>query len=90
LITPSGLSIGTILKTKFYLKISASSEFSSVRKSIAPFIIQEPTDSPGWTLAERKTPFLLFNVSKFYFEVIVSISHLFPAKVSQRVFLVTN
>jgi len=45
--TPSGFSIGIILKTKFYRKYSASTLLGSTRKSKAPFIIQEPTLSPG-------------------------------------------
>ena len=57
---------------------------------MAPFIIHEPTDSPGLSLAERNTPLRLFMFSRFCLEVIVRISHLLPAKVSQRGFLVTN
>ena len=77
------------LKTKFYLKYSASTESESTRKSRAPFIIQEPTDSPGCTLAVKTTPFLLDMFSGFYLDVMVKTSHLLPANVSVRVFFCT-
>lgn len=81
--------MGTILKTKFYLKYSASIELGSTKKSNAPFIIQDPTLSPGWTLAVKITPFLLCKFSIFYLEVIVRTSHLLPANVSVNVFFCT-
>ena len=77
--------MGRILKTKFYLKSSAAGSSVLVRKFITPLIIHEPTDSPGWTLAVITIPFLFGSVSKFYRDVIVNISHLLPAKVSQSV-----
>ena len=49
--SPSGLSIGTTLKTKLSRSSLASSE-GPVRKSITPFIIQEALVSPGWTRPE--------------------------------------
>ena len=54
--TPSTLSMGTILKTKAPLSRSAAGS-SPARKSKAPFIIHEELDSPGCTLAVRNTSF---------------------------------
>ena len=81
--TPSGLSIGTILKTKWSLRTFASGAFD-VKKSTIPFIAQLPFDSPGWTLAEMNTPFLLRAFSllgSLSFEVIVIRSQRLPARV---------
>ena len=61
-----------------------------VRKSNAPFIIQEPTDSPGWTRAVNTTPFRRAIFSAFYLLVIVKISRGFPARVWHSVFRVVN
>jgi len=44
--TPSGLSIGTILKTKLFLKYLAPSS-SLIKYSNVPYIIKEAFDSPG-------------------------------------------
>ena len=52
LITPSGFSIGTILKMKVSRRASASL-LSPMRCSIEPFITQLALDSPGCTRAER-------------------------------------
>ena len=81
LITPSGFNIGTILNTKFYQRISASGMSVLVKQSRAPFIIQEPTDSPGCTLAVRTTPLRLFMFSGFCLLVMVKISRGLPARV---------
>ena len=62
--TPSGLRMGTILKTKLSRKALASGVWLT-RYSIAPFIIQEALLSPGCTLALRKTPFLAMAFALF-------------------------
>lgn len=59
--------MGMTLKINIFLRACASMQ-SLVRKSRTPFIIQEPTDSPGWTLALMTTPLfldllLLFDVA---------------------------
>jgi hypothetical protein len=82
--------MGTILKTKFCLSNSASIELGSVKKSRTPFIIQLPTDSPGWTLAVIMTPLRFEMFSALTLLVIVKNSHLLPASVSQRTFLEQN
>ena len=46
--------MGTILKVNVFRSCLASGS-SEVRKSMIPFIIQEELDSPGCTLAEKKT-----------------------------------
>ncbi len=56
LITPSGLSIETILMTKRSLRMQASGALISMN-SISPFIIQLPLASPGCTRAVRNSPF---------------------------------
>jgi hypothetical protein len=65
-----------------------------VRKSITPFIIQLAFDSPGCTLPVITTPFF-FGIyekegSPDLLLVMVRYSHLLPAIVLQRVFLVTK
>ena len=54
--TPSGLSIGTILNTKCFLSISASGDRMYC---ISPSSIWEAYGSPGWTLLEMKIVFFL-------------------------------
>lgn len=44
--TPSGLSIGIILKTNAFLNFTATSSFES-KKSNIPFITKLELDSPG-------------------------------------------
>jgi len=89
--TPSGLSIGTILKTKLFLKYLAPSS-SLIKYSNVPYIIKEAFDSPGWTL-EVKTIARLTAISsgrdvKF---VIITISQSFPAIVLHKtVFLILS
>ena len=46
--TPSGLSMGTILKTKVLRRNWACSS-SLTKKSMTPFIRKDALDSPGWT-----------------------------------------
>lgn len=82
-ITPSGLRIGTILKTKWSRSALASAALL-VRKSRTPFIIHEALLSPGCTLALRKMPFLdiaFTLLGSLSLEVIERYSHLFPANV---------
>ena len=55
-ITPSGLSIGTILKIRFCRRVTATSSALS-KNWISPRIIYEEFDSPGWTRADRYTYF---------------------------------
>lgn len=54
LMTPSGLSMGTILKMKHFLRRSAMGSLLT-RNSRVPFITQLALLSPGWTRAIRKT-----------------------------------
>ena len=65
LITPSGFSIGTILKIYLFLSSSAIGargltasfilDVGGVRRSFKlPRIVQDAFASPGWTLAVRK------------------------------------
>jgi hypothetical protein len=49
MMTPSGLSIGTILKTKLFLRYLAPS-LSLIKYSRVPCMMNEAFDSPGWTL----------------------------------------
>ena len=56
-ITPSGLSIGIILNTKYFLSSFASFHSESI-KSRKPCITWELLDSPGCTLADIITAFL--------------------------------
>lgn len=48
LMTPSGLSMGMILKTKVSLRLWATKSLLH-KNSRVPFIIQLALDSPGWT-----------------------------------------
>ena len=82
--------MGITLKTKCYQRISASGISVLVRNSSAPFIIQEPTLSPGCTLAVSTTPLRLAMFSGFYLLVIVRISNGFPARVWHNVLRVVN
>lgn len=66
-----------ILNTKLSRKIAASTESGSVKNSIVPRIIQDPTVSPGCYLAVKTTYF--FSSLCLTFDVIVSRGHLFPA-----------
>lgn len=89
--TPSGLSIGTILKTKLFLRYLAPSS-SLTRYSRVPCIIKDALLSPGWT-QDVNIMALRIAISsglevKF---VIITISQSFPAKVLQRtVFLILS
>jgi hypothetical protein len=56
LVTPSGFSIGIILKTKEFLRFSASFVLER-RYSIIPSNMKEELDSPGWTLPVITIPF---------------------------------
>jgi len=78
--------MGKILKTNLSLRILASGA-SETKNSTRPFIIQEALLSPGCTLAEIKIPFFYAISSVVLLEVMVRYSHLFPARVLQRVFL---
>ena len=85
--TPSGFTMGTILKTKFSRRAYASAVLLT-RNSMTPFIIQLAFDSPGCTLDEMKTPFLLLLFSllgSLSLLVIVIYSHRLPASVRQSV-----
>lgn len=77
--TPSGLSIGTILKTKLFLKYLAPSS-SLTRYSSVPYIIKEAFDSPGCTLDDStialRTAISSGLDAKF---VIITISQSLPA-----------
>lgn len=57
--TPSGLSIGIILKINFSLKSKASYSSES-KKSIIPCERKDALDSPGCTLEEIKMILLCF------------------------------
>ena len=73
--TPSGFNIGMTLKTKRSLSILASSLSVSVKKFKTPRIIQDPTVSPGWTLADITIAFffyVLLNVDISNFESVSS------------------
>ena len=82
--TPSGLSIGTILKTNLSLNIFAGSSLLT-KYWIRPSITNELFDSPGWTRPLRMIHFLLaiwsYDDVKF---VIINISRLLPAKVLHK------
>lgn len=52
--TPSGLSIGIILKTKLSLKYLAPSS-SDTKYSKVPYIMKLAFDSPGCTLDDKMT-----------------------------------
>ena len=83
--TPSGFSMGMILKTKLSRRIWASSE-SPVRKSRQPFIIQLALVSPGWTRLLITMAFRDLSDSRSQSSVVtVRQSQLFPARVLQRV-----
>ena len=58
--SPSGFSMGTILKTYCSLN-AAAAMLSAVRKSKIPCIIQEELLSPGCTLAVKTTPTRAFS-----------------------------
>jgi hypothetical protein len=77
--TPSGFSMGIILKTKVFLRNSAFSS-SLMRYSMTPFIMKEEFVSPGWIRHVRIIAFLWDMASgldaKF---VTISISTSFPA-----------
>lgn len=83
--------MGTILKTKLFLKYLAPSS-SLTKYSRTPYIIKEAFDSPGWTLEVRIMAFR-FAISsareaKF---VIIAISQSLPAIVLQiDVFLILS
>lgn len=62
----------------------------SVKKVNTPRIIQEPTVSPGCTLAVIITPFRFLKFSKLSAAVIVSNSQASPESVRQRVDLRTS
>ena len=80
-ITPSGLSIGTILNTKYYRSTWAST-LSLSRKSTSPRITHEEFDSLGCTRLDINTPRFYCLSSR---DVIVSISQLFPAIVLHKI-----
>ena len=62
-ITPSGFSIGIILKTTFFLKSIASSEFEQINFR-NPFNIWLPQVYPGWILPQTKIHFFfVFYIS---------------------------
>ena len=91
MITPSGFNMGTILKTKLFLKYRAPSS-SLTKYSNVPYIMKEAFDSPGWTL-DVSTIALLTAISsgleaKF---VIITISQSLPAIVLHNtVFLILS
>ena len=64
MITPSGLTIGTIKKFTLSLNSFAYFEFD-IKKSMNPFIIWELFDSPGWILPVTKTFFLGYFLSVY-------------------------
>ena len=82
--TPSGLSIGTILKTKLFLNNLAPSSLHT-KYSNVPYIMNETLLSPGCTL-DIKMIALLFAISSGVESklVIMTISQSFPAIVLQR------
>ena len=85
MMTPSGLSMGMILKTKLFLRYFATSS-SETRNYNIPSTIKEALLSPGWTL-EVITIALRIAISsgrelKF---VIIAISQSFPASVLQTI-----
>ena len=68
--TPSGFSIGMILKM-YFLRSSAASKELLVKKFKIPSIMNEALDSPGWTLAVIIIACLLLISSKLPGFVIV-------------------
>ena len=85
--TPSGFSIGITLNTYSSLSKEASLQSES-KNSSKPLTIQDPTVSPGCTLADIKTPFLLFTTSGNPCALIIKYSQFFSQIVEHKVFLV--
>jgi len=90
-ITPSGLSIGIILKTKLFLRYFATSS-SETKNYKIPSTIKEAFDSPGWTLEVITIALLIAISSGLELKlVIIAISQSFPAIVLQTiVFLILS
>lgn len=88
--TPSGFSIGTILKTNLFLKAADEESSLLTRKSMIPSIIYEALDSPGCTQPVNIIAGLSAMSSGDDEKlVIISISQSLPAKVLQRGALLT-
>jgi hypothetical protein len=89
--TPSGLSIGIIIKIML-LRIYLERRFwGSRRFSIIPSIIQELQASPGWILAEITTIFLFSRgISLFLKSVRVNYGTAIPLRLLQRAWYLTK
>lgn len=79
--TPSGFSMGTTLKTTFFLSSLASSELEQM-KYRNPFIIWLPHVSPGWILPEIIMHLLVLSSTSG--SVMVSKGTSRPPRVSHR------